>query len=991
MDNVSYYDFSTERMLDKWTLTHRDEHAFSMQTEFESETGGDVLLLFTTPQGTVDSAGPAVREIRCNGRTVAMSSGSTVYIREGGGCRFGIELCANPGKNTLAVEGIHPNDSLPDGIKFSLGTPQSPVRQCAPCRTETTFPERTLPTASPQRDTTGFIPGVGTTESPGRFGFSKGDGVLDCAMPTLGTIDKMYLCGHPRYHHAFRWSYSTLPQGASHHGSYQPADHGIEHDDIRINHLSVRWGTQFGSNAYSCTYSLGSPGIITECDSGEMRLSGLEFAGNYQYVLIPRPGGKLEARTLRDVDDWHMGANYLLLFGCTEFPDLPLLLVFQKQPENVRTRFQERTNRLTEIVFGNCPLLISATPFGLESFQPIQVSDTEFLRRAVDRCRFWSRAFLAYPVRCEEYFRCNDATGKVTILQKFSYRTIIDEWGTEPLELAPLPPVTSLCGVGETDSAAMNFEFPTKYGLLYGTVGSMSSYTLPYLPAERKFPLRDRGDSTLEKLLRDGWESYEKFVTAFPDSTQAYPYAGALLEPFAFATTMLNFMSAQDGEKLREAAAQRLKAACDPGKTYSYPVINHGYLMRLMPDDQALADYYASPDIKHLKLWNWYERTEPFSGTKFHICYLNVGFFTSGVIAKGTPEEIANLKIPLIENDWGAGLTFYYMDLAAMASGDWRPIRDNWKLLKSVYSFFEKMHDWACLGSGYSDNAILWVEGANYGVYTAFLHMAQAIGDDDACQRGKYLSAKQFALRQGILRSAQHYFHRYYEVEPWYITRLFQEESNPSWQHQGVPKELATGRFRNDGVYNLTTEGLYPELFDGMRKFQAEDMRTIMDKLRVWIHENHPIPGNSWCLMQQTTSMLIDMALNPEIDSATLREEIELARRNGTLMSEWRGIHIFSRRLPKHYLEAQLLAWDAMKRHPLWLEHWSDLRIERAEWDGSSGEIQLTKTGPRMTLQLGIKKEPRVITLDGLAQKGVVRGKTLELRMEKSGLLRLEF
>jgi len=992
LDNVSYYDFDSEIKVKNWTPVSIGEDSFSFRSEFEA-SAGEYLLFLRLAFGVVDAPRIVFRKITLNGSTFDSAAAPAVYTAKGGGSRKGIEVTLQEGANTIEIEGIGPTAYINDfmNIAVSFGKPQTKVAPTAKFHAEFVLPEPVFPEPGKVLLPGGFTPGIGCTESPGRFGFSKGDGVLDCAMPTLGCIDKMYMCGHPQYQKPFRWNYSTLPEGAPHHGTYVPANTGIDGDEVKINHLSVRWTTEFIDEKFACTYSLASPGIITERESGSMRISGLEFAGNYQYAMLPRANSKIEVTSLRDIADIRLGANWMLLFGCTEFPDIPLLLVFQKQPENMRLKFSERTGRLAEIAFENCPLLISATPFGFESFQPIPPEDSAFLHRAAVRCRFWSRAFLAYPVRCEEYFKNDYAAKKTTILQKFSYRYIADAWGTAPLELAPIPPAAQLSGLLETTDQ-VDFEFPTKYGNLTGAFGNQSSYALPFMPSARKFPLKDKSSDALKKLLEDGLDSYFDFVTSFPDTFQAYPYAGSLMEPFALTTSLLFFMDESHRERLRTLVGERLEKACDPERDYNYAVINHGFMMKTAPDDEQLKKIYADPAMAYKRLWNWYLRSEPFTGIKFHICYLNVCFLSSGAIKDGTPEEIAALKIPLIENDWGVGLAFYYMHLCALASGDFAPMRKNWPLLKSVYSFFEKMHDWACLGTGYSDNAILWVEGANYGAFTSFIQMAEAVGDRETMEKAQYMAAKQFALRMAIVRSARQHFCKYYKVEPWDITRIFTEEMNPQWQYQGVPHHLGKKRFRSEGVYTLTTEGMYPEFFEGLRQFLPDEAKTIMTKLGSWLHEDAADSvKHSWSDMQKTACYLIDLALDENASSEKLKEEIAFAKSIGLLMTKWRGIHIFSRRLPEHYFETQLLAWDAMKEHPVWLEYWYGLKIESAEWDGKFAEISFQTTDSNAVLRFGIRKKPLTVTENGERLHLKADEKTIEIHPRKSGTILLEF
>lgn len=959
LDYAYYYPFDAERKVEGWRLLSHDGQTFRLESEIDSE-GGEFLLLINMAGVWESDRIPRITGLKVNDRSYDLLKDAEPDYLAPASVRLGLRVCLKPGSNHLTAEG---RGECADPLKIidaAVIPPLPAVPPPAPCRFRFTEPETDLPPEDPAREIpAGFTPGIGCSQTPGRFGFTKGDGMLDCAMPTLGNVDKMYLCGDPRYRKPFRWNYSTLPENAERHGSYCPANHGIEEDQIQVNHLSVRWQARFHGRDYSCTYSLGSPGVITESGENTIRISNLEHAGNYQYVLIPRPDGTFEVSSLRELEDFTMGANYLLFFGCTEFPDLPLMVVPEKQPERIEFRFGKNTGRLSEIRLHGCSRIISCTPFGIESFEPLQSSDSEFLRRAVKRCRFWSRALLAFPVECREYYRHDEKKQEVEIFQKFRYRMLSDEWGTKPLRSAPLPPAVTLCGTARFEGHS--FDFPTKYGELHGRFADSSQYTLPWMECRRKFPLRESGENPL--AVR-GMSDYLKMVRVFPPSIQSYPFAGALLEGIALPISVMNFMTPEEQQELRDLAAERLEMACDPQREYLYPVIHHGTFMKEMPDDRRVMELYHDPSLEQRKLCNWYWRKEPFTGITYQICYLNLYYLTNHTIETGSREEILQIQTPLIENDWGVGLTFYYLYLASLATGDFHTVREHWPLIKSVFSFFEKMHDWACMGTGYSDNGILWVEGANYGAFTSFVNMAQAVNDPESLSRGRYLAAKQQALRLAVVRSAAEYFCRYYQTEPWHLSKVFTEESSPYWQHQGVPVNMNGDRFRMAGIYNLTTEGLYPELFESLHQELPQDSEIVMAKLRKTLHDFPDNDENNWNLTQCAASMLINLALNEKIPPEELVEEIEWMRRKKMLMISWRGIHIFTRRLPENYLETQLLAWNAMKQHPFWLEHWQDLRILRADWDGHCAVIEIS-AGKAPRLYLGCRRAPQNVRWNG--------------------------
>lgn len=999
-----YYDFEKEQKIAQWKKRSQNGNQSVFESQFECENEDDYVILVPFPRllndADVDSDAPVYLQANVNGKEYSFRSDIvSAYI--GKQCaRQGLRVHLYTGTHLLQIT-LSYSGTLDVAEKWLNQTtiikdlPEAEIIRGynSSFKTDVISPDRIIPRELP--DLIDYQPGSGCIDAPGRFGFSKGDGVLDCAMPSLGVIDKMYLCGHPQYLKPYRWCYSTLPEQAPLHGSYHPATVKIDNDSFQVNHMGVTWSTEFNGKKFSCTYSLGTAGIITESEEDYMRLSSLEFAGNYQYLLVP---GKDTCRILsldEAVKGFAMTENFLVLFGSTEFPDLPLMITLEKSPDKMEVRRNVRTGRLQEIIFHGVHRMITATPYGMESPDPIAPTDTETLNDLLNRCRIWSRAFMAYPVKCEEYFKVDESAERVHIIQKFTYRYLTDEWHTEPLELAPLPPVTSICGTTETN-ANTDFKFATKFGWLKGAYGNISSYSIPFMLTKRKYPLRDANNDQPEQLLKKSMESYFRFADQFPDTIQAYPYAGSLMEPFAMTSSMFYFMDEKDREKLRNYAAERLKGACDANRQYNYPVIDWSHMMNPQFTDDDVAAVYQDPAMHHKRLWNWYERTEPFTKTQFNICYLNLYFLSGNIIKTGTKEEIAGMKIPLIENDWGVGLTFYYMNLCALASGDFTPIRENWDLLKSVFRFFDRMHDWACMGTGYSDNAILWAEGANYGAFTGYVNMAEAVGDETERKRAIYFAAKQMALRMAIIRISIHYFNKIFKVPSWYITRFLHEEATPFYQFQNAPNVFVKNRFRPGGIYNFTTEGMYPEIFEALRKYCPEDFADIMVRLHDIFRtetETESFRRRGWCSVEQVNCMLMNNALDSNVPQQEVIDDIDYAEEHDLLMKQWRGIRIFSRRLPEEYFKAQLLAWNNMKTHPVWLEHWENIIIDDAVLQQETcAEICCRKHAGKGKLRFGCRKKPARVTVNDVPVAfTMIHDAAFQIDLNTDGIVKLYF
>lgn len=974
-DSNYYYDFSGEKKIRSFVLAAKNEKTFLHEYTGEIDFSGEYILLWSTRKDFNKNV-QRIDSVALNGKKLTPSLFAYIDVE---GIRSGIKIFFEKG-DILTVYLYSMFEDPSERLFLSLLEPPEFVP--APEKSSSIFPYSPLApfqeVKSLEEDLSSWKKGLGHEKAPGRFGFMKGDGVLDCAIPLLGVMDKMYLLGDPRYKKPFKWTYCTLPEGMKKHGSLAPAEVGIEEDYIEVNPLSVKWSAE----NFSQTYSLGTSGIISEFPGAEsMQIGMLEYASNYQYMMLPVKDG-YEVRDLSAGKiPLALASNHILFFGSTEFPDIPLMVTFTKEPSSLEICRDEKSMRLTKLVFHGVDLFITSTPFGFESLEKGgKNNDREFLLRAEKLCRFWSRALLAYPVACKEYFKWDREKEEVKILQKFSYRILEDAWGTVPLKIAVYPPAATLSTTAVFDEDSTDFAFPTKYGYLQGRLSDSCSYTIPCMPTERAFPLAEKDSPALD--IR----KYLDFHSKFPPTIQSYPYAGSLMEPYALVTTMMNFIPEKEKEELRHLARERLKMACEKDRMYDYPIITHSEMMKDHMTPEYLPQVYFSPEMEHIRLWNWYERKEPFTGASYNICYLNVGFFSGKVIREGTREEVANLNYPLIENDWGAGLTFYYMYLCSLACGDLTAVKENWQHLQSVWSFFEKMQDFACMGTGYSDNAVTWVEGANYGVFTGYINLARNIGNEEALEKGVYLGAKQMCLRFAIFRAAQHYFHKFFNRKPYYLAKFFHEEQIPSYAFQNVPA-LQSDRYRTGGIYNLTTEGLYPELFAALKRFLPQEFRKVKElvteELRRYEELNDHPEKVPWSIVQENTSLAI-------MDHSLL-EEVEKRNR---LIKEWRGIHIFSRYLPEEYFRSQILAWRRMTGHPLWLENWYGVYIEKAFWDREERKAVIhihSMEAEQRLLSCGFTQMPSSFAFTGKNCSMERRKGHLSFTLEGSGILTISF
>ena len=136
------------------------------------------------------------------------------------------------------------------------------------------------------------------------------------------------------------------------------------------------------------------------------------------------------------------------------------------------------------------------------------------------------------------------------------------------------------------------------------------------------------------------------------------------------------------------------------------------------------------------------------------------------------------------------------------------------------------------------------------------------------------------------------------------------------------------------------------------------------------------------------------LALDEDVPAEFFETELARFKERSFLMQKWRGIHIFSRRLPQNTWEVQVRAWNDMKKHPLWLTLWKNLTVLSAEWDGKNARMELSvQNRENAFIRLGYRKKPLRILLSGKEIPGTYdeKEKTLQIPLSGSGTLILQY
>ena len=850
-----------------------------------------------------------------------------------------------------------------------------------------------LPSAdAASMDSPEFRPGLGMAiTSAGRFGFSKGDGLLGCTYPDFGTIQKAHLAGNPRNLNKLRWAVSfDPPQAERNSPAIDPIWGAVTPpDDININWVAVTWRTEFtatgdyfgrkkGSRfAVGVTYNIIHPGVLIETQERALQLN-LERTPGYNGIILPLETG-VTHRTLqpgvpvyRANTDGKLADNWILLSGSRAYPDVPLLVVLQSNPTELVPEFKEgKLTSLTLPFEKEVGYAILAEPFGMEGFSPAQTADPGFVRDAVRRSRFWSKALLDYAVDCKESFRVDPERGVVTIHQAFEHRHLQNAWGFESIPLAPYPPVLGVaataCSSVHLLDEVTDLAFPTLYGPLQAVVGGTeSSYELPIPPAGTRIPLPwAKGSQTAQEVR-------EKHSIARHDGSRPLPrtlFPGYWTRPDRNIVDAGNMISewALIWPYMEQDSIEALKANA---RDYLIDCLDDQELFRQTELGQSIM---LTPEIgENLVRPIWFKRTEPYTGSTYYVSYSIPPLRSQGV-------SLTHATRPLTDLEWGNGLGLYRIYQLAQLSDSWDVVKRNWNLVKGIEGLFEVLQDWACMSASGCESGARWTDTSCYPGYIGFRKLAQKVGDESAWQQGVYLHAKHAAMRLAMFNLGT-WVNGFYDAKPWKVQHSMVErpeqfeiptlvESRRIGRQTFIPDDL-----RGEDVviqkwsyYSLVAEGVgyeSPDLFYRLMPRQTSEFHALYKKLYPeWnseafcaeLNRRHGSTGG----ITAYELMLFEVR-DPAVDTATVRRHFQKVATQDLVR---RFLKVFYQRnnACHEYLHALVETRD----DPVWLEDWSKADLVAASFDqlGKCALFRMLSRGP-CEIELGGLKPTRV-ELDG--------------------------
>ena len=874
------------------------------------------------------------------------------------------------GKNILKVELCNPTEERIEVQFFARlldeeGNILTPEKMISLPEIEAIQPQNGEP------DLSSYTAGAGKAfRSFGRFGFTKGDGLLDCSMPSFGIVARPFVSGHPQYHKNLIWNFSLLPDGEEPFGSLYKSYHVPENETIASDWSGVRW-TRRLKNGKQITfdYSVLTPVLLVETDLDYVNLASLKGISAWKKITLPLADG-LHIRRVEDSEndlcydkpqDGPLSRDFVLFTNQGVFPDVPLQIILKRSPERIRVR-KDECGAITGFRFefaGSADFLMLLFPCGIELFKPHEVTE-EKIAEWSELCQKHAQRALARPNACEDHYKADRET--VEVIQKFSFRYFEDEWHTPYRLFAPLPPPLSIASehVPEIrlDRLCVREKFPTKYGYLYGVEDSaFSSYMLPVPDTRRDLAFPAEKHDELQQKLESDFDEFMSYHLDAPEVGNPGNYS--FVFQYSFVLMVFHLLSPEKRKKLEAVIKDGLKKVCDP-------------------------DYaYVGPGKR--KCYSWYNRKEPFSGLDFNMTYLHVGGINR--FRECSKETIVNTDILMIETDWGNAMSLYGAYFGALFTGSWDLIAENWPVFRHAFDYYLHAMDWACMCASYCENGVSWSDGTNYGGYLGFINMAEMLGREDDLALGRYAFGKMFAMRAGLFHAARHYFCRYLDSEPWYCSKFFHEETDGSRAFLSYPAHLIHNGCRAEVLYNITTEGHYQEAFDAYGKYMGDEVRKVLDAFRhavgtapweerpegaadIYHTTDSGIAG--WQEVYSYFMFCIQLGL---MSREELEGKITLALKNRRIAREFLGhVQWSKRRVPAFWTYTCLLSMLYGKDQAK-LTFWKDVKIGKALYP----ELEISLTGKNPFLEFRSGKTPAV----------TLNGKTIEVHSAGNDLYRI--
>jgi hypothetical protein len=237
------------------------------------------------------------------------------------------------------------------------------------------------------------------------------------------------------------------------------------------------------------------------------------------------------------------------------------------------------------------------------------------------------------------------------------------------------------------------------------------------------------------------------------------------------------------------------------------------------------------------------------------------------------------------------------------------------------------------------------------------------------------------------------------------MSKCFNEELDASKAF--INRPATYGAYRPESIYNMTTEGHYPEAFEMYSSFLKEEVKELLGIVedafdgditrapREGEFSNY-VSKHSNLLTEQELFSWIMMALDTGYCSREkLVEMAEEASANHRLSEEFLGASFSHRRVPAKWAYCFLKSQVEGDGFPASITGWKNLRVDSAEYDKANAtarfEISSVKDGA--WLELKLKKEiSEIICVSGVSyETDKTTNGFLKIYVKGPGVLEIKF
>lgn len=483
----------------------------------------------------------------------------------------------------------------------------------------------------------------------------------------------------------------------------------------------TRWLDGDGNEVLATTISTAAPCLLWETAGTE-----LEIAVPAEFLICEMAGRAVVRPAGVEIAGRELSAGWLVLpdSGPGE-RDAPRYVQFARRPLSLRLE-----NRILRVRFPAAGgEFWTGRLFGIRRFAPGATAawaEGSVPEEVTAQAKRLARLCLAFPVHAEETGEQVADESFWRVANTFSFREIRDEFGTDPLAMAPLPPVLALVHrraphLARVAGIAEDLGVATKYGPLMGIPGDRLVYEISQVADEHFGVVPGVDDDRVRKLA----DFHGRL--ALPVAEQA---SGGLTTHHSFLADLREYMSSG---RFRPPFA----APCiDLYKWwYCFPAVAgrpvYSPEARREIDEHYRKVYRDTLDLYPHKAIVRHRR-EPWTGMDYTASFVWPVTWRDGVRF-------------LVDQNESAAVIAYCLWTYAQYFGDWDTVRANWHLARWLWAYLPRVQDWALMCSSnqaYFSTAGIDMLNSEYPGNLAMARMAQMLGDRDTERLARHLAAK---------------------------------------------------------------------------------------------------------------------------------------------------------------------------------------------------------------------------------------------------------